>query len=178
MAGHDRAEPGRHRGAAEYGCAFILDHPSTHWAGLTFCDRPRRPGSDYCPEHHVLCHLRRGSRAEIMKDFAQEALADAVGGKQARRLRAPPAHWFPRVEKAARPFFCHKRSRYVQEQAMTQQAKTEQSKRKLIRPSDMESADETAPSAERRGRARWNGPSGRSRMRPGARQGPIARSTP
>ena len=33
---------------------------------------------------------------------------------------------------------------------MTQQAKTEQSKRKLIRPSDMESADETAPSAERR----------------------------
>jgi hypothetical protein len=105
MAAHNRAEPGRHRGAAEYGCAFILDHPSTDSAGLTFCDRPCRPGSDYCAEHHALCHLRRGSRAEIMKEFAQEALADAVGGKQARRLPAPPSHWFPRAEKAARPFF-------------------------------------------------------------------------
>src|SRR4051812_518174 len=105
MGGHDRAAPGRYSGVAEYGCAYILDDVSTDSGGPTFCGRPCRPGSDYCPEHHARCHLRRGSRAETMKEFAQEALANAVGGKQARRLPAPPSHWFPRVEKATRPFF-------------------------------------------------------------------------
>ena len=109
MGGHTGPGQGHHRGrnpgAAEFGCAFLLDGGAADPLSPTFCNRPCRPGSDYCPEHHALCHLRVGSRAEIMKEFAQEALADAVGGKQTRHLPAPPASWFPRVEKAARPFF-------------------------------------------------------------------------
>jgi hypothetical protein len=79
---------------ADYGCAYILDaEPAAH-PGITqpgsrrarpaHCGLPRRPGSDYCEAHYALCHLRPGSRAEAMKGFAIEALADAVGGRQAR----------------------------------------------------------------------------------------------
>src|SRR5204862_1775799 len=138
--------PGRQRdgGSADYGCAYILDGDDASVASPSFCGMPCRAGSDYCAAHHALCHLRPGSRAETMKEFAQEALADAVGGKQARRLPAPPASWFPRVEKAARPFFYHKRSRYVQEQATMQPTK-----RKPVRDTAGDPIAEAGPTLER-----------------------------
>ena len=105
------------------GCSFILGEGGADRAGPVYCGLPCRPGSDYCAAHHALCHLRRGGRAEIMKGFAIEALAEAVGGRIARPRPAPSPAWFPRVEKAAQPFFRQSRSRYVQEQRMSEESK-------------------------------------------------------
>ncbi len=146
---------------ADYGCAYILDtdpaaQPGIRPACPAYCGLPRRPGSDYCAAHHALCHLRPGSRAEAMKGFAIEALADAVGGRQARprpgslpgsppgAITGPPPSWFPRVEAAARPFFRQMCSCYVREKAIMDQAK-----RKPASPRASHPASDTAPSPER-----------------------------
>lgn len=102
----NRAVVGLSGGASDdFGCCFIPGEDTAGPAGPAYCGMPRRPGSDYCEAHHALCHLRRGGRAEVIKGFAIEALADAVGGRIARPAPAPPPAWFPRVEAAARPFF-------------------------------------------------------------------------
>jgi len=36
------------------GCSYIIGDPKHR----DFCDRPRKPGSSYCPEHHKLTHTK------------------------------------------------------------------------------------------------------------------------
>jgi len=36
------------------GCRYIAGDPKGAWA---YCNKPRRPGSPYCAEHHALCRL-------------------------------------------------------------------------------------------------------------------------
>ncbi|HEX6442902.1 MAG TPA: hypothetical protein VF007_11990 [Stellaceae bacterium] len=140
----NRAAGGLSGGAADDpGCSFILGEDGASPAGPAYCGRPCRRGSDYCEAHHALCHLRRGGRAETMKGFAIEALAEAVGGRIARPAPAPPPGWFPRVEAAARPFFRLKRSRYVQKQRMT-----EEDNRNIPQPAPAPAGDE-GPTPER-----------------------------
>ena len=138
----DGALPG---GASDdLGCSFILGEDGADPAGPAFCGMPRRSGSDYCEAHHALVHLRRGGRAEIMKAFAMEALAEAVGGRVARPAPAPPPAWFRRVEAAAKPFFRHNRSRYVQEKRMS-----EESKRHPVPQPATEPGHDNGPTPER-----------------------------
>ncbi|HVC56399.1 MAG TPA: hypothetical protein VND95_10610 [Stellaceae bacterium] len=84
------------------GCAFVLDNDATGAAGVRFCSAPRQPGSAYCPQHHAHCHLPTGSAAEHRQLIEIEALATAVGGKQGRAARQPPAPLLRRLARAAR----------------------------------------------------------------------------
>jgi hypothetical protein len=114
--------------AAEPGCAYIgdtaiLDRPGEGLPVPGCCGAPCRPGSAYCEAHHALCHLRRGSRAEIRQLRAIEALAAVVGGRQGRPAPAPAPAWLRRTEAAARPFLRGSCSRFVQEKTMPDSAK-------------------------------------------------------
>jgi hypothetical protein len=140
----NRAAEGFSGGASDdSGCSFILDEDGAGPAGPAYCGRLRRPGSDYCEAHHVLCHLRRGGRAETMKGFTMEALAEAVGGRVARPGPAPPPAWFSRVEAAARPFFRRKCSCYVQGRRMSEKAK------RTTSPQSPPGAADHGPTSER-----------------------------
>ena len=83
------------------GCAFITDGAAPGAATANFCAAPRQPGSAYCPTHHARCHLATGSAAERGRLAEIEALATAVGGKQGRVARQPPAPLLHRLERAA-----------------------------------------------------------------------------
>jgi hypothetical protein len=95
---------------ADGGCAFILDGGA---AGLRVCRVPCRPGSPYCREHHALCHLPPGSTAERRQLREIEALADAVGGRQGRPARSPPAALLRRLTRLERIFSGPRCSRIV-----------------------------------------------------------------
>ena len=84
------------------GCAFVLDDGLAGAAGVRFCDAPRQAGSAYCPQHHAHCHLPTGSAAEHRQIREIEALATAVGGRQGRPARQPPAPLLRRLARAAR----------------------------------------------------------------------------
>src|ERR1700693_5377551 len=79
------------------GCAYILDAAPAGSAAPAYCGVPRQPGSDYCPAHHALCHLRPGGSAEARHLRRLEALAGIVGGRQARPVGPPAAPWLSRV---------------------------------------------------------------------------------
>jgi len=84
------------------GCAFVLDNPGCSPGPVKFCNAQSQPGSAYCPPHHAWCHLPNGSAAERRQMREIEALAEAVGGKQGRVARRPPAQLLRRLDRVAR----------------------------------------------------------------------------
>jgi hypothetical protein len=83
------------------GCAFLSGADGAPLA----CGAPRRPGSSFCPEHHALCHLPPGGRAERREIALEEALARAVGGRLGREAREPPDALLLRLDRISRLFF-------------------------------------------------------------------------
>ena len=77
------------------GCAFIVEES----ASRRICGVSRRPGSSYCPEHHVLCHLAYGSAAEADRLREVEAMASAVAGRRSRNRRGPSTQFLRRLER-------------------------------------------------------------------------------
>jgi hypothetical protein len=102
-------------GAVEDGCAFVLDGLGGGSVCANFCNEPRQSGSAYCPAHHASCHLPNGSDAERQQMREIEALAKAVGGKQGRAARHPPAPLLRRFDRVARAFLRSKSSSFVLE---------------------------------------------------------------
>ena len=101
---------GRFRDVEDEGCAYPLD------AGGR-CGAERQAGSSYCAHHHALCHLPEGSRRGRRKLRETEALATAVGGRQGRPARLPPAPLLRRLENTARRFSRPNCSRIVRGKA-------------------------------------------------------------
>jgi hypothetical protein len=85
----------------EEGCAYLLrfDQAST-WP--EYCGATRQSGSPYCPRHHALCHLPRGSRAERVRLREVKALAQIVGGRRGREDGGPSQRFLDRLELAVR----------------------------------------------------------------------------
>ena len=93
------------------GCAY----PLGDGARPAPCGAPRRPGSSYCPAHHALCRLPRGSPAE-QRVFAEwEKLAAAVGGRYGPwAVPEPTDRLLRRLERVLGPVFLRpNRSCYV-----------------------------------------------------------------
>lgn len=95
-------------GSGEGGCAFIGE-------GARPCGAPPQPRSAYCPDHHALCHLAGGTRAERRRLQEEEALARVVGGRRSRSGREPPERFLRRVERVTHDFLRHDCSCYVPE---------------------------------------------------------------
>jgi hypothetical protein len=85
----------------DVGCAYITDESDAQRA----CGAPRRPSSSYCPQHHSLCHIVFGSKAETDRLREVEALASAVGGRRARQRTEPTRQFLKRLEQALREPF-------------------------------------------------------------------------
>src|SRR5438067_2198695 len=80
------------------GCAYVLEEPD----GRHNCGATRRPSSSYCPQHHSICYLVSGSKAELDRLREVEALASAVGGRRARQQAAPTRQFLKRLEQTIR----------------------------------------------------------------------------
>jgi hypothetical protein len=100
-------------GAADDGCAFILDADGGRSGGAAVCGVPRRARSSYCERHHALCHIAEGSPGEGRRARETEALAAAVGGKRGRAERRPSDRFLRRLEHAVRNFSRAECSRIV-----------------------------------------------------------------
>ncbi len=100
----------------DLGCAYPLDDAG----GIPPipCGAARQPGSSFCPEHHVLCHIPAGSMAECRTLDEAEALARVVGGRLGRELRAPPEPLLRRLDRISRLFSCPDRSCIVHGESM------------------------------------------------------------
>lgn len=94
LAGHIREEEG---------CAYLLASDQNS-ARLAPCGAVRQPRSPYCPRHHALCHLPRGSRAEKARLREAKTLAEMVGGRCGRDDGGPSQHFLDRLEQAVREF--------------------------------------------------------------------------
>ncbi len=86
------------------GCRFIMNGIDPGLGRVNFCCAPRQAGSAYCPRHHALCRLPKGSTAEMRQLGEIEALAEAVGGRQGREARHPPDRLLRRLDRIARAF--------------------------------------------------------------------------
>jgi hypothetical protein len=129
-----------------FGCAYILDTWPARPGGPVYCAAQRRPGSDYCPTHHALCHLRPRGGRERTRLRQIEALAGAVGGRQAKPAGPPSEAWLSRIERASRAVLRPIRSRIVhKEDRMAEGKMTAQSSRKPAPQRD----NATAPTLER-----------------------------
>jgi hypothetical protein len=96
---------------ADLGCAYPLDDAG---GGPPIpCGAACRPGSSFCPEHHVLCHIPAGSMAECRTLDEAEALARVVGGRLGRPAREPPEPLLRRLDRVSRLFSRPHRSRNV-----------------------------------------------------------------
>jgi hypothetical protein len=84
------------------GCAYIVDESG---GGRHPCGATRRLSSSYCPQHHSLCHIVCGSKAETDRLREVEALASAVGGRRARPRAEPTRNFLKRLEHAVREVF-------------------------------------------------------------------------
>ena len=73
------------------GCRFVDEHHRQ-------CGAPRRPGSSYCPDHHAICRLAIGSRAERSEIRLVEWIGEPVGGRAGDRERVPPEKFMRRLE--------------------------------------------------------------------------------
>ena len=89
-----------------FGCAYPMEENGKRLS----CGAPRRPASSYCAEHHALCHVPSGTIEEIRRLREVEALASAVGGRNAQRTRHPSAHFLKRLEYATRDLLSVNRS--------------------------------------------------------------------
>lgn len=85
----------------EEGCAYLLTFDQAS-ARPGYCGAARQPGSPYCPRHHALCHLPRGSRAERVRLREVKTLAQIVGGRRGREDGGPPQRFLDRLEQAVR----------------------------------------------------------------------------
>jgi hypothetical protein len=77
---------------AEGGCRYVVDehyHP---------CGAACRPGSSYCPDHHAICRLAIGSRAERSEIRLVEWIGEQVGGRADDRERVPPEKFMRGLE--------------------------------------------------------------------------------
>jgi len=95
----------------DLGCAYPLGE-----AGGMLpipCGAVRRPGSSYCPRHHLLCHIPASSMAECRSFDETEALARVVGGRLGRPAREPPEPLLRRLDRVSRLFSRPHRSRIV-----------------------------------------------------------------
>jgi hypothetical protein len=126
---------------ADSGCAFPLGADQAP----TPCGAPRRPGSSFCPEHHALCHLPAGGRAERREIALEEALARAVGGRLGREAREPPEALLRRLDRISRPFFCPDSSWFVR----NARNGGVMPRRSLKRPDTREVRAELGPTPER-----------------------------
>ena len=90
-------------GCEEEGCAYLFTSDQD-MGPAERCDARCRPGSSYCPHHHALCYLPRGSRAEGARLREVKALADMVGGRRARLGEEPSQRFLDRLEQAVREF--------------------------------------------------------------------------
>jgi hypothetical protein len=99
VAQHPQANDSVYTGAPE-GCGFILDEERQRRR----CGALQRPGSSYCAQHHALCHLPGGSKAEAKRLREVEALAAAVGGRRAIAGTGPTRRFLKKLEQAVRPF--------------------------------------------------------------------------
>jgi hypothetical protein len=79
------------------GCAYLLRAERS-------CGLPRRPRSSYCPQHHALCHVAHGTRAEANQLREVETLARAVGGRQGWRGSEPSQPFLERLQRTVRFF--------------------------------------------------------------------------
>jgi hypothetical protein len=78
------------------GCLYLLDDRRP-------CGCSRQSGSSYCAPHHTLCHLVRGSRAELSHIAEIETAARFVGARIARKsLRIPPTRFMRALEERLR----------------------------------------------------------------------------
>ena len=82
----------------DIGCAYVVDESD----GWRSCGASRKLGSSYCPEHHALCHIACGTKAETDRLREVEALASAVGGRRARQRTEPSRQFLNRLEQAVR----------------------------------------------------------------------------
>jgi len=72
----------------DIGCAYVVDESD----GWRSCG----------PEHHALCHIACGTKAETDRLREVEALASAVGGRRARQRTEPSRQFLNRLEQAVR----------------------------------------------------------------------------
>jgi len=73
----------------DLGCAYPLGE-----AGGMLpipCGAVRRPGSSYCPRHHLLCHIPVSSMAECRSFDETEALARVVAAGWVARPASRPS---------------------------------------------------------------------------------------
>jgi hypothetical protein len=82
----------------ETACSYIIDDA----AGRRRCGERRQFPHSYCPQHHSLCYITCGSKAETRRLREVEALASAVGGRRARPGVRPSDRFLERLEKALR----------------------------------------------------------------------------
>lgn len=99
----------------EAGCAFVIEEAGANAERVTFCEARRQPGSAYCPLHHARCRLAGGSAGEQRQLREIEALAAAVGGKQGRSMRRPPAGLLRRLDRVTRAVLRPDSSCFVRE---------------------------------------------------------------
>jgi CCCH zinc finger in TRM13 protein len=85
----------RHATIEDEGCAFIVEESDSR----RICGVSRRPGSSYCPEHHLQCHLAYGSAAEADRLREVEAIASAVAGRRSRNRSGPSSQFLRRLER-------------------------------------------------------------------------------
>src|SRR5258707_14443675 len=74
------------RGEDDCGCRFVIEGANPGAGSIDFCNAPRGADSAYCPRHHALCHLPKGSAAEGRQLREIAALAEAVGGRMGREM--------------------------------------------------------------------------------------------
>jgi hypothetical protein len=94
LAGNDREEEG---------CAYLLASDKEARSAER-CGVAQQSGSPYCPRHHTLCHLPRGSRAERVRLREVKALAEVIGGRRGRDGGGPSRNFLDRLEQAVREF--------------------------------------------------------------------------
>ena len=88
----------------EPGCSYLLDASGNN----RICGAPRKASplrkavSPYCPEHHALCYVAYGSKAEADRLAEVKAIAEAVGGRRSRDTAGPSPRFLKRIEQAAR----------------------------------------------------------------------------
>jgi hypothetical protein len=85
------------------GCAYLLTS-AQEGSPPQCCGAARQPRSPYCPRHHALCHVPRGSRAERARLREVKALAKMVGGRRGRDDVEPSQRFLDRLEEAVREF--------------------------------------------------------------------------
>ncbi len=107
MATQDGGQEGVDAGAEGWdaACAYIVGYRGAGHGSPVLCGAALRARSPYCPHHHALCHLRRGTAVETNRLREVEALAAAVGGRRGRDAERPPELFLRRLERAARHFF-------------------------------------------------------------------------